>query len=76
MWERLRGIKPVFVEPKGKTDFNQVRWSHDINWEQRESIVCQWQTIEGYYEKIRDPEHNAAVFFAVCRGKVCCCSAI
>jgi regulator of telomere elongation helicase 1 len=50
MWAKLADIKPPFVEPKGKVDFNQ--------------------TIEGYYEKIRDPEHNAAIFFAVCRGKV------
>ncbi|XP_062501270.1 regulator of telomere elongation helicase 1-like [Corticium candelabrum] len=28
------------------------------------------QTMKAYYEKICDPEHNAAVFFAICRGKV------
>lgn len=29
-----------------------------------------WQTMERFYEKINDPNYNAATFFAVCRGKV------
>ena len=28
------------------------------------------QTMERFYEKINDPNYNAATFFAVCRGKV------
>lgn len=26
--------------------------------------------MEQFYEKINDPNHNGATFFAVCRGKV------
>jgi regulator of telomere elongation helicase 1 len=26
--------------------------------------------MEGFYEKVRNPEYNGAVFLAVCRGKV------
>ena len=28
------------------------------------------QTMDAFYEKISDPAHNGAAFFAVCRGKV------
>ena len=28
------------------------------------------QTMDAFYEKIADPAHRGAAFFAVCRGKV------
>ncbi|XP_065829522.1 regulator of telomere elongation helicase 1-like [Oscarella lobularis] len=49
LWNKLSERKPVFLEPKGKTDFNQ--------------------TIDAFYEKIRDPSCRQATFLAVCRGK-------
>ena len=33
-------------------------------------LICVTQTMEQFYEKINDPNHNGATFFAVCRGKV------
>ena len=29
--------------------------------------------MDAFYAKINDPEHYGAIFFAVCRGKVCMC---
>ena len=29
--------------------------------------------MDAFYAKIDDPEHHGAIFFAVCRGKVCVC---
>lgn len=50
IYNRISQYKPVFVEPKGKMDFQDAMFE--------------------FYEKIRDPSLNGAIFIAVCRGKV------
>ena len=32
--------------------------------------------MDSFYEKINDPQYHGAIFFAVCRGKVCVCSVV
>ncbi|XP_072170315.1 regulator of telomere elongation helicase 1-like [Diadema setosum] len=47
---RIGQYKQIFIEPRGKADFNE--------------------TMESFYERVKDPTQNGAAFFAVCRGKV------
>uniref|UniRef100_A0A671QR57 Regulator of telomere elongation helicase 1 n=1 Tax=Sinocyclocheilus anshuiensis TaxID=1608454 RepID=A0A671QR57_9TELE len=47
--DRIEHVKPMFVEPRGKSTFTEV--------------------IDGYYDKVNDPNSSGGSFFAVCRGK-------
>ncbi|KAK7127973.1 hypothetical protein R3I93_020529 [Phoxinus phoxinus] len=47
--DRIENVKPMFVEPRGKSTFTEV--------------------IDGYYDKVNDPNSSGGSFFAVCRGK-------
>ncbi|KAK0150548.1 Regulator of telomere elongation helicase 1 [Merluccius polli] len=51
--QRIENMKPMFVEPRGKSNFNDVR-----------KVV-----IEGYYNQVNDTKSKGGSFFAVCRGK-------
>ena len=42
-------------------------WYHNILSLSHTILV---QTMDAFYEKVTDPKHNGAAFFAVCRGKV------
>ena len=67
--ERIQQHKPVFIEPKQKSNLQNVSVScyhynnvlHDVY----------TQTMDAFYAKINDPEYYGAMFLAVCRGKVC-----
>ena len=69
---RIEQYKHVFKEPRGKTDLKAVSICLLLvsDYQYKFLLYLLIQTLDAFYEKLRDPTHSGAVFFAVCRGKV------
>ncbi|CAF91262.1 unnamed protein product, partial [Tetraodon nigroviridis] len=62
--ERIDALKPIFVEPKGKANFSEASGRAETD-----SLFSISQVMDGYYNKVNDPQTKGGSFFAVCRGK-------
>ena len=69
-------MKKIFVEPRTKGEFVEVCTTSAllVDFIVIPRLIAKnpsVQAMEGFYERIRDPNTKGAAFFAVCRGKVC-----
>lgn len=81
IWQRMCKHKQPVIEPRQSSNFpNAIEVlrsfiSSHLNFElfisSDNSIPCD---LQDYEAKLRDPSTFGAIFFAVCRGKVCSCS--